>query len=183
MAGTILNGCCPPVFYCSVLFKKVCMIFNQVCHFGGMWIFCTLPNHRAVTLWKIWINEYSFYYPCKEMGAEPIIGRCRCICSLQNNHFIIDWYTLRCKILHRCEDAQKEQEEWHKICALTDRCHIPKPCLFSISLFPTIPRHIHEHPVALISKTRPETRPARSTEPIMHVGLKRTWIPQNNSIC
>ena len=48
----------------------------------------------------------------------------------------------------------QEQEEWHKICALTDRYHFPKPrpCQFSISLFPAIPRQIPKHPTALISK-------------------------------
>ena len=67
----------------------------------------------------------------------------------------MDKKPLACKILHRCEDAHKEQKEWHKKCALTDWCHIPKPrpCLFSISLFPTIiPKQIPEHPTALISK-------------------------------
>ena len=54
------------------------------------------------------------------------------------------------KIVH----VQREREEGHKTCELTDGFPIPKPrrYLFSTSLFPSILKLIPEHPMALISK-------------------------------
>ena len=34
-----------------------------------------------------------------------------------------------------------------------------------------------------LAKTRPETRPVKHTEPMIHIGLKHTWILQNISFC